>query len=35
MISSSSHPTNPRLALLMISVMFALLNTDITAVIRL
>src|SRR5256885_15259038 len=32
MISSSSHPTNPRLALVVIAVMFALLNTDITTV---
>ena len=32
MISSSSHPTNPRLALVVIAVMFALLNADITTV---
>jgi DHA2 family methylenomycin A resistance protein-like MFS transporter len=32
MISSSSHPTNPRLALLVIAVVFALLNADITTV---
>jgi EmrB/QacA subfamily drug resistance transporter len=32
MISPSSHPTNPRLALLVMAVMFALLNADITTV---
>ena len=32
MISSSSHPTNPRLALLVVAVMFVLLNADITTV---
>jgi EmrB/QacA subfamily drug resistance transporter len=30
--SSSSHPTNPRLALLVIAVVFAILNADITTV---
>jgi EmrB/QacA subfamily drug resistance transporter len=30
--SSSSHPTNPRLALLAIAVVFAILNADITTV---
>jgi EmrB/QacA subfamily drug resistance transporter len=32
MISSFSRPTNPRLALLVIAVMFAILNADITTV---
>ena len=32
MISSSSHPTNSRLALLVVAGMFALLNADITTV---
>src|SRR6476659_9408778 len=32
MISSSSRPTNPRLALLVIAVVFAILNADITTV---
>src|SRR5437773_9552836 len=32
MISSSSHPTNPRLALVVIAVMFAILNADVTTV---
>src|SRR4030095_14137949 len=32
MISSSSRPTNPRLALLVIAVFFAILNADITTV---
>ena len=31
-ISSSSRPTNPRLALLVIAVVFAILNADITTV---
>jgi len=32
MISSSSRPHNPRLALLVIAVVFAILNADITTV---
>src|SRR5436853_1307944 len=32
MLSSPSHPTNPRFALLVIAVVFAILNSDITTV---
>src|SRR5207245_4467172 len=32
MLSSPSHPTTPRLALLVIAVVFAILNADITTV---
>jgi hypothetical protein len=31
-LSSSSRPTNPRLALLVIAVVFVILNADITTV---